>query len=266
MTSSTSTITSSENTTLSSSSSTPLLSIPSHFQAPPQPHWLTSLSSSSTSSSSTSSSSSSSSSTSINNNTTTTTYQHVENRPWASSSHRSTLGCIGYDFVKHQPRVLLEFYWNTETQRLIGGVLFTLYAEGPPKGAHGASIALVYDEILAYPVWCTQRTAFTASLTLNYKHMTPLNTWLYFESSIEKIDGKKIFMNGCITSPPDAEKKLVYSEASGIWIENRYLNAIGNLHPAKQLKKQQFNESSSAVSSSSSSSSRTPRTMIQSKV
>ena len=58
---------------------------------------------------------------------------------------------------------------------LKGIVKFTLYCEGPPKIAHGGAVASVFDEILAYPVWRQSVSAFTGTLSVNYKTFTPLN-------------------------------------------------------------------------------------------
>jgi len=55
------------------------------------------------------------------------------------------------DFVKHNPRVILRFFWSERRTLLLGTAKFSMDCEGPPGGAHGASIALVFDEILAYP-------------------------------------------------------------------------------------------------------------------
>lgn len=76
-------------------------------------------------------------------------WQECENRPWANEANRRATGCIGHDFVLHHPRVHLRFFWQADQQQLGGVVHFAHDTEGPPKGAHGASIALVFDEILA---------------------------------------------------------------------------------------------------------------------
>ena len=73
----------------------------------------------------------------------------------------------------HNQKIHFHFFWNAKLRRLEGGVLFDSYAEGPPsrfllnlcefrelmslcglggiEGAHGAAVATVFDEILAYP-------------------------------------------------------------------------------------------------------------------
>jgi len=105
--------------------------------------------------------------------------------------------CFASDFVFHNPRVHMRFFWNESTKQLAGVVHWDNDAEGPPsqrtntwrmrmqltreccsgdrsqlivrrahrisfsarlgrvrarsEGAHGASVAMVFDEILAYP-------------------------------------------------------------------------------------------------------------------
>jgi acyl-coenzyme A thioesterase PaaI-like protein len=130
------------------------------------------------------------------------------------------MGCIGKDFVLHNPRVLLRFFWNASTQQLAGAVHWNEEAEGPPKGAHGASIALVFDEILAYPVWRSGYAAFTANLSLNLRRMVPLLSTLRFVSSITEKKGRKIFVSGKITS---GDQTVTFADGTGLWIESAYL-------------------------------------------
>lgn len=53
----------------------------------------------------------------------------------------------------------------------MGSVHWDNRTEGPPGGSHGASIMLVFDEILAYPVWRGGEPAFTANVNLDLKKM-----------------------------------------------------------------------------------------------
>lgn len=115
---------------------------------------------------------------------------------------------------------------------MIGGVLFTLQCEGPPGGAHGASIATVYDEILAYPVWRCNYTAFTANLNINYNKVIPLNTWVQFEARIDKIIKRKVYMVGKLYDGNN--HSLIYSTGTGLWIESNHLANINNQHPDNQ--------------------------------
>ena len=128
----------------------------------------------------------------------------------------------GLDFVLHNPRVHMRFFWNEREQRLAGVVHWGIDSEGPPKGAHGASIALVFDEILAYPIWRSGTGAFTANLNVNLRRMVPLMSTLRFDAKVASKNGRKINMEGTITSPTDA--KTVYADCKGLWIESAYMS------------------------------------------
>lgn len=93
------------------------------------------------------------------------------------------------------------------------------------EGAHGASIATVYDEILAYPVWRTNTGSFTAELIISYKRMTPLNEWIKFDAYIDRIEGRKIYMTGKLYDGND--NSIVYNTGKGLWIQSKLLTSIG---------------------------------------
>ena len=67
----------------------------------------------------------------------------------------------------------MRFFWNASLSQLSGAVHWDEGSEGPPKGAHGASVAMVFDEILAYPIWRSGVGAFTANLNINLRKMVP---------------------------------------------------------------------------------------------
>jgi acyl-coenzyme A thioesterase PaaI-like protein len=142
----------------------------------------------------------------------------AENRPWANKANRFTkTGCLGNDFVLHEPRVVLRFFWHTREQRLLGTAHFGHSAEGPPATAHGASVALVFDEILAYPVWRTGATAYTANLNINLRRRVPLNSTQRFEARVARREGRKWFLEGRILSLDGA---TVFADATGLWISS----------------------------------------------
>ena len=132
------------------------------------------------------------------------------------------------DFVLHNPRVHLRFFWNERLSTLSGAVYFAPDSEGPPKGAHegppkgahGASVALVFDEILAYPVWRSGLAAFTANLNLNLRRMVPLGSTQRFTARVERKDGRKLYTRGVITSP---DGQTTFADCAGLWIESAYM-------------------------------------------
>eukprot|EP00455_Lapot_gusevi_P022364 TRINITY_DN2327_c0_g1_i2.p1 TRINITY_DN2327_c0_g1~~TRINITY_DN2327_c0_g1_i2.p1 ORF type:complete len:193 (+),score=20.94 TRINITY_DN2327_c0_g1_i2:62-580(+) len=149
-------------------------------------------------------------------------YVECENRPWASEEERQKLGCKGRDFVKHKPKIFFRFFWSEKNKNLKGIVTFGAEAEGPPGGAHGGGIALVFDEILAYPVWRSKISAFTANLNVNYRRPIPLGSTVCFESAIEKIEGRKHYVKGKLFNAED--HNVVYSEGNGLWLVSKGLS------------------------------------------
>ena len=72
-------------------------------------------------------------------------------------------------------------------------------------------------------VWRTGKTAFTASLTTNFRNKVPLCRLLAFESKVESVQGRKSFLQGKITS---LDGKTVYAEGNGLWIESPKITSI----------------------------------------
>jgi len=128
------------------------------------------------------------------------------------------------DFVKHNPRVILRFFWSERRTLLLGTAKFSMDCEGPPGGAHGASIALVFDEILAYPVWRSHdESSFTGSMTVSYRKMVPVGSTQAFEAKIVRQDGRKSFVAGKLMS---CDGKVIFAEATGVWIQSQQLDSI----------------------------------------
>jgi len=146
----------------------------------------------------------------------------TENRPWANDYCRwSRSHCKGYDYVHYDPKIKLRYFWNDETNVLCGSVHWDNRTEGPPGGAHGASIMFVFDEILAYPIWRTGTPAFTANLNVNLRKMIPFATAARFEARVVRAEGRKRFVEGVITN---ADGTVKYADATGLWIVS---NGIG---------------------------------------
>lgn len=51
---------------------------------------------------------------------------------------------------------------------------FTHYHQGPPKHAHGGSLAAVLDEAMGAAVWLAGHSVVAANLELNYRKPVPL--------------------------------------------------------------------------------------------
>jgi len=129
----------------------------------------------------------------------------VENRPWANKRVRKENKCLGEDFVKHHNLVPMRWYWSPMREVLQGMATFPMDVEGPPGRAHGASIAMVFDEVLAYPVWrlidAKYGMGVTAKLSVSYKAALPLGSTAAFQCRLVKKQGRKWWVTAELTDP-----------------------------------------------------------------
>lgn len=122
----------------------------------------------------------------------------------------------------------MRFFWNETTQTLSGSAFWDNRTEGPAGGAYGGSIMLVFDEILAYPVWRSGTPAFTANVNLNLRKMLPFNTSARFESRIVKVENRKRFLEAKIMT---GDGKTLYADAKGLWIASAGIGSSAAVHP-----------------------------------
>jgi acyl-coenzyme A thioesterase PaaI-like protein len=102
---------------------------------------------------------------------------------------------------------------STEDGKAIGTARFGLPYEGPPDGVHGAIVAGVWDQVLAYACMVRGTPGHTATLTTHYRAITPLHRELRFEAWVERTEGRRIYARGSCR----AGDTLV-SEAEGMFI------------------------------------------------
>lgn len=68
--------------------------------------------------------------------------------------------------------------------------------EGAPDRSHGGFVAAIYDDLLGYLLMLYGSIAFTAYLTVNYVAGTPIGEPIEFRVRIDRIEGKKLFLEG----------------------------------------------------------------------
>lgn len=85
---------------------------------------------------------------------------------------------------------------HEEGDEVIGRVTFGLAYEGPPGCVHGGYVAAAFDEVLGATQSLSGAPGMTGTLTVRYESPTPLHTEIRFESRIQRVDGRKIFVEG----------------------------------------------------------------------
>jgi acyl-coenzyme A thioesterase PaaI-like protein len=88
--------------------------------------------------------------------------------------------------------------------------------QGAPGIAHGGSVAALFDELMGIAVWSTGCMAFSTSLQVHFRKMTPVPNRYIGESRIERIDGRKVWTSARLRA---VGGDTVFAEAEGLYLE-----------------------------------------------
>jgi acyl-coenzyme A thioesterase PaaI-like protein len=78
-----------------------------------------------------------------------------------------------------------------------GTVRYTAAHAGAGEAVHGGQVTLLFDEVLG-AVAGSVRLCRTASLTVNYRSLTPVGIELTFEGWVDRVEGRKIHVAGSL--------------------------------------------------------------------
>lgn len=99
---------------------------------------------------------------------------------------------------------------------LTGRVTFTRFYLGGNGAAHGGAHPLLFDDVLGRVMNHNQPgVSRTASLTVNYRRITPLGVELRFEASRDRVDGRKRWGSARLF---DADGRLL-SDAEALFLQ-----------------------------------------------
>jgi len=127
-------------------------------------------------------------------------------------------GDFSRSFVSGHPEsksLRARYYFRPSDQHLIAYAWFGPYAEGPPKHAHGGSIAAVLDEAMGATPWASRIIVLAASITVHFKQMIPLGTVATIECWIEKVEGRKVWTKGTVSDG----KGKIFSQGEGLYLQ-----------------------------------------------
>jgi acyl-coenzyme A thioesterase PaaI-like protein len=79
--------------------------------------------------------------------------------------------------------------------RVIGTVTYTTVHAGAGEAVHGGQVMLLFDEVLG-GVAGTAAASRTASLTVDYRSLTPIGAELTVEGWVDRVQGRKIYVEG----------------------------------------------------------------------
>lgn len=102
---------------------------------------------------------------------------------------------------------------EVQEDRVVGRATFSNPYEGPPGYVHGAMVAGVLDQVLAFANLASGHYGFTATLTIRYHRPTPLFREIRFEARFDRVEGKRIYTVGQVF-----DGAVLTAEAEGLFV------------------------------------------------
>ncbi|MDO9486524.1 MAG: PaaI family thioesterase [Actinomycetota bacterium] len=109
---------------------------------------------------------------------------------------------------------LQDAHW--EEMRMTASITFTDFFHGVNGAAHGGTIPLVFDEIFGRMSTSDGVLRRAASLTVDFRSVTPINTELMIDAHLERTEGRKSWLVGTLR-----HGDTITAEASSLWISLR---------------------------------------------
>jgi len=105
----------------------------------------------------------------------------------------------GSSFVEGEPdgrRLRIRQYVRESDRRLFARIWFGPDAEGPPRHAHGGSMAAVLDHTMGVGAWVAGYPVVAATITINFHRKLPLGLVALAETWVDRVDGRKVHTVG----------------------------------------------------------------------
>ena len=91
--------------------------------------------------------------------------------------------------------------WIRDSEAGVEGVItLGLHYQGPPERVHGGVIAWIMDALLSRAMHAAGLLGLTGTLSTRYLAGTPVGKPLHCKAHIERIEGRKLFIQGSIFS------------------------------------------------------------------
>ncbi|KAJ0000417.1 hypothetical protein NQD34_012259 [Periophthalmus magnuspinnatus] len=96
--------------------------------------------------------------------------------------------------------------------------------EGPPGHVHGGAIATMIDTITGTHATFLSGLVVTANLNINYRNAIPLGSTVLLESTLDKIEDRKVYINCKVTS---SDGSKVHAEATALFVSINVSHLMG---------------------------------------
>jgi acyl-coenzyme A thioesterase PaaI-like protein len=125
----------------------------------------------------------------------------------------------GLDYLPRSPVVgetspfAPPFEWTVDGGRARATATLGAPYEGPPGYVHGGMIALIFDEVLGMANISNGTPGMTGTLKVRYRKPTPLRRPVEVEGWVERVEGRRIIVQGTLTV-----EGVVTAEAEGVFV------------------------------------------------
>lgn len=120
---------------------------------------------------------------------------------------------IACPYVLHQTRINEDGSKGTSVKAV---VRFGSATRGHPRLVHGGIISLTFDNLLGWLMFINEITMiFTANLRVDFVSPLPCNTVVVVEVRTERVEGRKHFLSGSITSVDGA---LTFAKCESLFV------------------------------------------------
>ncbi|XP_058246426.1 acyl-coenzyme A thioesterase THEM4 isoform X1 [Hemibagrus wyckioides] len=106
-------------------------------------------------------------------------------------------------------------FMNKQEKRCVCAFQAGHLLEGPPGHVHGGAIATMIDTVTGTLAGYLVGPVMTANLNINYRSPIPLGGVVLIHSALDRLEGKKIFVNCRVTSTDESK---LHTEATALFI------------------------------------------------
>ena len=118
------------------------------------------------------------------------------------------------EFLTSDERVTIRYFRTTLEGQIGGFVRMGAGTEGPPRHAHGGSMASVLDEAMGFACWLHEMPVLAARIEVDFRAPLPIPALVQVVGEITRIEGRKISTKASLT----ALDGRVFSEATGLFV------------------------------------------------
>ena len=111
-------------------------------------------------------------------------------------------------------RTRIAYYRKPAEATLYARAWFGARTLGPPGHVHGGAMAAVLDEAMGAAAWMNGHFVVAAEITIRFLGMLPLGTDTIVEASIEKVDGRKVYVRATMKNPSGQ----IVTEGQGLFV------------------------------------------------